>query len=516
MSCCTCMNRREFVGAGAIALSAGVLNAVAGRGSDMQSREEWAQPWDPDKPQIVVGRKLVIQPLLRHEIETRKPRTSWRNWGGVHTEEAVREEQRRIAGELASLAKKAEFPLEILPLATARSDAEGMKVRDTSPADVLLLYAAGANRLDPCITRKRHTIVFVRHRSGPVYDWYENASNRFLRVPGPNFEYDVYRNFEGVTVDDVVVDDYADILWRLRALYGLKNFVGTRAVTIGKAGGKGCPKAPQVCREKFGMEIIEVPYAELEQRIRQCRADSRLMTQLEKSAKRYLSQPGVTLQTDKEFVHRAFILYRIFKELLHLHQAQLFTIGACMSTVMPIAETTACLALSLMQDEGYIAFCESDFASHPAAVLLRLVTGKPVFMHNPTFPHKGVLTCAHCACPRRMDGRHYEPVRILTHYESDYGASPKVQMPRGQLVTLIDPDAAQVRWLGLKGVVEDNPSFPICRTQQDIRIIGDDKRLAREIRGSHWLMAYGDYLNEMGYGVRKLGLDWLNISEGCK
>jgi hypothetical protein len=45
-------------------------------------------------------------------------------------------------------------------------------------------------------------------------------------------------------------------------------------------------------------------------------------------------------------------------------------------------------------------------------------------------------------------------------------------------------------------------------------IIGDDKRLAREIRGSHWLMAYGDYLNEMGYAVRKLGLDWLNISDG--
>jgi hypothetical protein len=114
-----------------------------------------------------------------------------------------------------------------------------------------------------------------------------------------------------------------------------------------------------------------------------------------------------------------------------------------------------------------------------------------------------------------MDGKRYAPVHILTHYESDFGASPKVLMPRGQQVTLIDPDAAQVRWLGLKGVVEDNPSFPICRTQQDIRIIGSDKRLAREIRGSHWLMACGDYLDEMGYSVRKLGLEWLNISEDC-
>lgn len=513
MSCCTCLNRREFIGTGTLALSAGVMKAALSAGTNTRSREVWAEPWDPEKPQAVLGRKLVVQPLLRHLIETPKVRTSWRNWGGVHTEEAVRDEQRRIAGELAGLAKKADFSLDLLPLATARTDEEGSKIRDTSPADALLLYAAGANRLDPCITRRRHTIVFVRHRSGPVYDWYENASNRFLRVPGPNFEYDVYRNFEGVTVDDIVVDDYDDILWRLRALYGLKNFIGTRAITIGRAGGKGCPRAPQVCREKYGMEIFEVPYAELERRIRQCRADGQLMAALERSARAYLAQPGVALATQREFVHRAFLLHRIFKELLHQHQAQLFTIGACMSTVMPIAETTACLALSLMQDEGYIAFCESDFASHPAAVLLRCVTGKPVFMHNPTFPHKGILTCAHCTCPRRMDGRRYEPVRIMTHYESDYGAAPKVLMPPGQLVTLIDPDAAQVRWLGLKGVVEDNPDFPICRTQQDIRILGDAKRLAREIRGSHWLMAYGDYLEEMGYAVRKLGLDWLNISE---
>jgi hypothetical protein len=27
------------------------------------------------------------------------------------------------------------------------------------------------------------------------------------------------------------------------------------------------------------------------------------------------------------------------------------------------------------------------------------------------------------------------------------------------------------------------------------------------------MMAYGDYLNEAGYAVKKAGLDWLNISE---
>ena len=33
------------------------------------------------------------------------------------------------------------------------------------------------------------------------------------------------------------------------------------------------------------------------------------------------------------------------------------------------------------------------------------ISGKPVFLHNSTFPHAGVVTCAHCSAPRRLDGR---------------------------------------------------------------------------------------------------------------
>jgi hypothetical protein len=507
------MNRRQFVELTAAGLAGGVLTASGSSLGGHAGRDADVEDWDPDKPQIVTGKPLVVQPLLRHRIETRKPQTSWRNWGGVYTEEAVAEEVKRISGELEKLSADAEFPVEILPVGTARSDAEGEAVRDSSPADVMILYAAGARYLDPCISGKRHNLIFVRHRSGPIYDWYENVSNRFLRMPGKDFEYDQYRNFEGVGVDDVVVDDYGDILWRLRALYGVKNFLGSRAVTVGRASGKGCPRAPELCRNKYDMDIVEVPYAELERRIQEKRRNPSLVAQAEGWTKRYLAQPGVMLKTKERFVVNCFILYTVFKDLMHEHDAQSFTIQGCMRTVMPIAETTACLSLSLLQDEGYIAFCESDFACHPAGVLLRYVSGKPVFMHNPTFPHKGIVTCAHCACPRRMQGERYDAIDVVTHYESDYGASTKIKMPLGQEVTLIDPDCAQVRWLGFLGTVADNPSFSICRSQQDIRIQGDWKKLAREIRGSHWMMAYGDYLDEMGYCMGKLGLDWMNISE---
>jgi hypothetical protein len=66
--------------------------------------------------------------------------------------------------------------------------------------------------------------------------------------------------------------------------------------------------------------------------------------------------------------------------------------------------------------------------------------------------------------------------------------------------------------LGFKGKVKRNPFYEICRSQQDVEIIGNWKKLKNEVRDSHWVMVYGDYLKEAGYAVRKLGLKWENIS----
>ena len=136
-----------------------------------------------------------------------------------------------------------------------------------------------------------------------------------------------------------------------------------------------------------------------------------------------------------------------------------------------------------------------------------------MFLHNSTFPHKGIVTCAHCTAPRRMDGKRYEPVQIMTHYESDFGAAPKVEMPIGQEVTFIDPEYATGRWVGIRGMVKANPFLAICRSQQDVEIQGDWKRLLGEARDSHWMMVYGDYLKEIGYAARKIGIRWVDLSE---
>jgi len=502
------MDRRAFLGLTAWG-SAGAMLAW----TPSVFGDPAAEDWDPNRPFRALGRPLKVQPVFMYALPTKKEQSSWRSWGGVQTASDVAEEVARINGELKRMAGKAEFGLHILPVAPVTS-ADAADKLDAQDHDVTLVYAStgSGTLLRACLGRKAHALVFVRHRSGPVYYWYEALSTRYLRTEatGPAPAADASQL--SVHVDDVVVDDPGELLWRLRALFGVKNFLGTRILALGGPWGKYAPDAPQKAQERFQLEIVDVSYETFGPRLQRARADRALVAAAAKATARYLALPETKLMTDRQAVVNAFVLHRVIQDLMAEHGAVAFTIKSCMGTIIPMSETTACLPLELLNDEGLIAFCESDFVIIPAGLLLRYLAGKPVFLHNSTFPHEGMVTCAHCTSPRRLDGRKYAPAEIMTHYESDYGAAPKVAMPVGQQVTFIDPEYSTTRWLGFKGVVKANPFYQICRSQQDVEIQGDWRKLRREARDSHWMMVYGDYLREIGCAARKLGLEWVNIS----
>jgi hypothetical protein len=471
-------------------------------------------PWDPRRPFRKLGRPLRVQPVFMFQLPTRRDATSWRSWGGIQSQTAVAEECDRIANACKHLTAQAEFPLEFLPLVRVTSADAAAKLADT-PADVTLLHACTgpADLLQACLRARPDNLIFVRQKSGPAYYWYEALSARLLRTDSPAASGPPTPPAPAPHVQDVVVDDPTELLWRLRALFAVKNLRGSRIVALGGPWGKYSPDAPRLAEERYGLKIIDVPYRDFEPRLQRARADRQRVAEAERCAARFLKLPHTKLATERRFVTNAFLLHQLFQELLLENDASIFTIKSCMNTIIPMAETTACLTLAFMNDEGVMAFCESDFVIIPAGILLRYLADKPVFLHNSTFPHAGSVTCAHCTCPRRMDARSYAPAKIVTHYESDYGAAPKIDMPIGQQLTFIDPEYSTRRWLGFTGQVTDNPAYDICRSQQNVRIHGDWKRLVNEVRDSHWVMAYGHYLNETGFALRKLGLEWVNISE---
>jgi len=447
---------------------------------------------------------LLIKPVLTYWLYQRENATSWRAWGGIQDKNDLTKEIERIRAELKDLASKADFPIKVMPLSCMEKIGGKSEMKEIDSSDVILIYAAsgGEDTLRDLISRKP-SIVFLRHRSGPLYLWYEIAHpvliRRYTDMPSQTW----------IDYDDVVVDDYAEVLWRLRALYGLKNTLGARIISIGEPWGWGVgKKAVSLARLKWNIDIKTVSYEDLNRRIKEARENTDYVMQAKLQAEKYLKQKGISLKTDRKFVVNAFLLYQVFKDLLREFKAKAITVSECMTTIMPIAETTACLPLSLLNDEGYLAFCESDFVVIPAGILLHYISGKPVFLADPTYPHNGIVTLAHCTAPRKMDGKNYEETEILTHFESDYGAAPKVIFRKKQEVTVIVPDFKGERWIGFKGEILESPSFPICRSQVDIKINGDWKRLLKEMKGFHWIMAYGNYLNEVGYALDKVGVKW--------
>ena len=103
MSCCGYMNRREFVGLTTAGIAGGVLGLTP---SSLFAYDRKVGEWDPDKPLIVTGKKLKVQPVFMYSLPKRKKATSWKSWGGVQTEQAVSEEVRRISKELNALSAR--------------------------------------------------------------------------------------------------------------------------------------------------------------------------------------------------------------------------------------------------------------------------------------------------------------------------------------------------------------------------------------------------------------------------
>lgn len=213
------VSRREFLaGVGAVTASGLALATLTATAAD--------KPKEPSRlPPINI--RLRVQPVLVYQLSTRRNATSWRPWGGLQTEEIAAQEKERIGRELAEMASAADFPLEILPLVTAKNAEQATAVAN-GRHDVTLIYAAssGGNVLEALTAPDKWALIFVRHRSGPVYLWYEIAHPHFLRKAVDQY------GQPGMDVQDVVVDSHAEILWRLKALHGLRNTLGKRIVAV--------------------------------------------------------------------------------------------------------------------------------------------------------------------------------------------------------------------------------------------------------------------------------------------
>ncbi len=163
--------------------------------------------------------------------------------------------------------------------------------------------------------------------------------------------------------------------------------------------------------------------------------------------------------------------------------------------------TTACLALSKLNSEGYTCSCEGDIPSLISMHVANNLFKQAGFMCNPSQldVSNNKILLAHCAIPLAMCTSY----KFNTHFESNTGIGIKGELQEGD-VTLFRINCKLDEVFISEGKILNNLSeCDLCRTQ--VIVEGDNlSKLLTHTLGNHLILVYGKHRKELAEVLENL------------
>jgi L-fucose isomerase-like protein len=154
---------------------------------------------------------------------------------------------------------------------------------------------------------------------------------------------------------------------------------------------------------------------------------------------------------------------------------------------------TACLAVSLCNDDGIVAGCEGDLEATLSMLLASRLLNQPSWMANPSQldRDRNTLTLAHCTVPTTMLSDP-EQACLSAHMESGVPTAIEGRL-KEQTVTLLRLGGSLGRLLMAVGtVLKSDADDSLCRTQAVVQLEGDVITWLENAPGNHHVLVYGD------------------------
>jgi len=257
--------------------------------------------------------------------------------------------------------------------------------------------------------------------------------------------------------------------------------------------------------EKFGTRVEYVDYEEVKRLYDQ--ADE---AEANRIAEKLIREAREVREISREDIVKAAKMYLALRRLLKEKAANALAID-CLGWLeygkVPLP-MTPCIALSILNDEGYVATCEADLHSALTMLIFRYLADIPSFISDPVVD-TGTNTVIHCHCtaPRLMDGKTLSPYRIRSHADSEEGVSIQVYMKEGEPVTVGKLVEGLDKLLVARGKIIENVEIDRgCRTKVRVTVKNSRKYLYGYRGGLHRVLAYGDLLDQLEDLGRLLGL----------
>ena len=215
---------------------------------------------------------------------------------------------------------------------------------------------------------------------------------------------------------------------------------------------------PAEVKASLGIELVEI---DIEEVVRAMEAVAE-PSEAECAAYRELALSEAV----RKSLPGALRMYGALKKVIADYGLNGFTIR-CFD-LLDVLHNTSCLALAMLNAEGFVAGCEGDVPTMLSMAICRAVTGVSGFQANPSRinPVTGEMLVAHCTIPLDMCKRY----TLDTHFESGIGVGVHGCMV-AQPVSIFKVSGDVKRHFVAEGELVRNLAEPnLCRTQQVIRL----------------------------------------------
>ena len=170
--------------------------------------------------------------------------------------------------------------------------------------------------------------------------------------------------------------------------------------------------------------------------------------------------------------------------------------------IVKACDTTSCLALALLNDEGIVAGCEGDMQTLLSMFLAKRLCGEVAFMANPSQLTEETSMLAHCTIPLTM----CDETIVRSHFESGIGVAIQGLLPLTDY-TIFKWGGSQLdRFFVAEATAIETPySNHFCRTQITLNVNLKPYLLQHSI-GNHHVIIRGRHASQIHQFMLKNGV----------
>ncbi len=195
----------------------------------------------------------------------------------------------------------------------------------------------------------------------------------------------------------------------------------------------------------------------------------------------------------QDLVEAAKIYYAL-KEIIGRYNLNALTLR-CFDIVAEL-NTTGCLALALLNNEGIIAGCEGDIPAVFTMYLTYKLTGEIPFMANPAAvdSKKDDIIFAHCTIATAITDKFI----LRSHFETGIGVGIQGIVDEGTVTVFKIAGAGLEQYFAAEGRIIGNlDNSTACRTQLKVNLPGGSDYFLNDAAANHHILISGSHTDKI-------------------